>query len=45
MSGHGVIAATTIAIERGLIFSRDFDGTEAPVILDTPAGTSAPEPG
>jgi proline racemase len=39
MSGHGVIAATTIAIERALIFSRDFDRTEAPVILDTPAGT------
>jgi proline racemase len=39
MSGHGVIAATTIAIERALIFSRDFDRTEADVILDTPAGT------
>jgi proline racemase len=39
MSGHGVIAATTIAIERALIFSRDFDRTEAFVILDTPAGT------
>jgi proline racemase len=38
MSGHGVIAATTIAIERALIFSRDFDQTEAAVILDTPAG-------
>jgi proline racemase len=39
MSGHGVIAATTIAIERALIFSRDFDRTEAPLVLDTPAGT------
>jgi proline racemase len=39
MSGHGVMAATTIAIERTLIFSRDFDQTEAPLVLDTPAGT------
>ena len=39
MSGHGVIAATTIAIERALIFSRDFDRAEAPLVLDTPAGT------
>lgn len=39
MSGHGVIAATTIAIERALIFSRDFDQTEAHLVLDTPAGT------
>jgi proline racemase len=39
MSGHGVIAATTIAIERALIFSRDFDAVEAPLTLDTPAGT------
>jgi proline racemase len=38
MSGHGVIAATTIAIERALIFSREFDRTEAPVVFDTPAG-------
>ena len=38
MSGHGVIAAITIAIERALIFSRDFNQTEAPLILDTPAG-------
>jgi proline racemase len=38
MSGHGVIAATTIALERALFFSRDFDRTEAPMILDTPAG-------
>ena len=39
MSGHGVIAATTIAIERALIFSRDFDQREAHLVLDTPAGT------
>jgi proline racemase len=39
MSGHGVIAAATIAMERGLIFSRDFDQTDAPLIFDTPAGT------
>jgi proline racemase len=39
MSGHGVIAATTIAVERALIFSRDFDAIEAPLTLDTPAGT------
>jgi proline racemase len=38
MSGHGVIAAATIAIERGLIFSREFDQAEALVVLDTPAG-------
>jgi proline racemase len=39
MSGHGVIAATTIAIERSLIFSREFESGEAQVVLDTPAGT------
>src|SRR5262245_10955952 len=39
MSGHGVIAATTIALERALIFSRDFSQTEAPLMFDTPAGT------
>jgi proline racemase len=39
MSGHGVIAATTIALERALIASRDFSQTEAPLIFDTPAGT------
>jgi len=38
LSGHGVIAATTIALERSLIFSRDFDGGEAPVVFDTVAG-------
>jgi len=35
MCGHGVIAVTTIAIERGLLFDRQ--GLE--VVLDTPAGT------
>lgn len=35
MCGHGVIAVTTIAIERGLLFDRQ--GVE--VVLDTPAGT------
>jgi len=35
MCGHGVIAVTTIAMERGLLFDRD--GVE--VVLDTPAGT------
>src|SRR4029078_2607209 len=36
MSGHGIIAATTIALERGLI---DPGGDGATVIYDTPAGT------
>jgi len=39
MSGDGVIAATTIAIERSLIFSRDFDRSEAPLVFETPAGS------
>lgn len=38
MSGHSVIAAATIAIERGLLFSRDFNHTEATVVFDTRAG-------
>lgn len=38
MSGHAVIAATTIAIERGLLFSRDFNHAEATVVFDTHAG-------
>lgn len=38
MSGHGVIAATTIAIERALLFSRDFNHAEATVLFDTHAG-------
>jgi proline racemase len=39
MSAHGIIAATTIAIERGLFFSRDTDDQQARVVFDTPAGT------
>ncbi len=38
MSGHGIIAAATIALERALIFSRDIDEMQAPLIFDTPAG-------
>jgi proline racemase len=41
MCGHGVIAVTTIAIERGLIAGPNFgSGTGGtPLVLDTPAGT------
>jgi proline racemase len=35
MCGHGVIAVTTIAIERGLLFDRE----SLEVVFDTPAGT------
>jgi trans-L-3-hydroxyproline dehydratase len=38
MSGHGVIAAATIAIERGLLFSRDDDEGEVRVVFETAAG-------
>lgn len=38
MSGHAIIAATTIALERALLFSREIDELQAPLILDTPAG-------
>lgn len=38
MSGHAIIAVTTIALERALLFSRDVDETNAPIIFDTPAG-------
>jgi len=38
MSGHGVIAATTIALERGLIGLSSADGDGVSVIYDTPAG-------
>ena len=38
MSGHGIIAATTIALERALISSRDVDDEQAPLIFETPAG-------
>src|SRR5262245_34465898 len=36
MSGHGIIGATTIALERGLITT---EGTAASIVFDTPAGT------
>ena len=35
MCGHGVIAVTTIAIERGVLFDR----AQGEVVFDTPAGT------
>lgn len=38
MSGHGIIAVATIAIERALFFSRDSNGGEARIVFDTPAG-------
>ena len=38
MSGHGVIAAATLAIERDLFFSRDGGNGEARLVFDTPAG-------
>jgi trans-L-3-hydroxyproline dehydratase len=41
MSGHGIIAAATIAIERRLFFSRDLDAGEARLVLETPAGAVA----
>lgn len=39
MSGHGVMASAVIAIERGLLASRDAEGPEARLVFDTPAGT------
>ncbi len=39
LSGHGVIAVATIAIESGLLFSRDVSGPESRIVFDTPAGT------
>ena len=39
MSGHGIIAAATIAIERGLFFSRDSSDEHAGIVFETPAGT------
>jgi trans-L-3-hydroxyproline dehydratase len=39
LSGHGVIAAATLALERDLLFSRDDDASEARVVFDTPSGT------
>jgi proline racemase len=38
MSGHGVIAAATIALERELFFSRDDDPEGARLVFDTVAG-------
>ena len=38
MSGHGVIAAATIAVARGLFFSRDSTDAEVRLVFDTPAG-------
>jgi trans-L-3-hydroxyproline dehydratase len=39
MSGHGVMAVATLAIERGLFFSREDTGSDARLVFDTPAGT------
>lgn len=39
MSGHGVMAAATLAIERGLFFSREDTESDARLVFDTPAGT------
>ena len=39
MSGHGVIAATTIALERDLILPRQGQDLETRLVLDTPAGS------
>jgi len=39
MSGHGVIAAATIAVERGLLFSAEHGAVAAPLVFDTPAGS------
>jgi proline racemase len=38
ISGHGVIAAAAIAVARELFFSRDADGPDVRLVLDTPAG-------
>ena len=39
MSGHGIIAATTIALERELFFARDQAIPTCELTFDTPAGT------
>ena len=39
MSGHGIIAVTTIALERELLFARDQVMPDVRVTFDTPAGT------
>ena len=38
MSGHGIIAVTTIVLERGLIGLPSAGGDDASVVYDTPAG-------
>ena len=38
MSGHGVIAAATIAVEQELLFSRDDAGPEVALTIETVAG-------
>jgi trans-L-3-hydroxyproline dehydratase len=38
MSGHGVIAAATIAVARDLFFSRDSTDADIRLVFDTPAG-------
>jgi proline racemase len=39
ISGHGVIAVTTIALQSGLLFSQEMSGPESHVAFDTAAGT------
>lgn len=39
MSGHGIIAAATIALERGLLFSRDEAGPDVAVVFEAAAGS------
>jgi proline racemase len=39
MSGHGVIAVTTVAIERDLFFAVQDDAAAIRMVFDTPAGT------
>ena len=39
MSGHGVIAVTTLAVERELFFARQDDAPDVRMVFDTPAGT------
>ena len=38
ISGHGIIAAATIAVARGLFVSRDGPGADVRIAFDTPAG-------
>ena len=38
ISGHGIIAAATIAVARDLFVSRDDEGTDVRIVFDTPAG-------